>query len=91
MYFSPDVREIIHASPRIEKKKDLTERELDVIRAVLRSPDVERADLAPTMGIAPSTLHKHIHSLFAKMEVSTMVACVLKAMRMGLVDDPFQQ
>lgn len=91
MYFSPDVQEIIHTSPKIEQKRDLTKRELEVIRAVLRSPDVERVDLAPTMGIAPSTLHKHIHSLYEKMEVSNMVACVLKAMRMGLVDDPFQQ
>lgn len=86
MYFSPDVQEIILAAPKIARETRLTEQQKNVLRAVFRSPEASRAELAASMHISPSTLQKHINTIFATLEVPNMVACVFKAMRMGLIE-----
>jgi DNA-binding NarL/FixJ family response regulator len=84
-YFSPEVQKIIYAASPIENNRMLTERQLDILRAIARSPEIDRDDLAKNMNIATSTLQKHITAIFAAMETTNMVATILKAMRMGLI------
>lgn len=86
LYFSPEVQEIILSAPKIKKNGQLTERQLNVLHAVVRSPGATRQELAASLHISPNTLQKHINAMFETMEVSNMVSCVLKAIRMGLVD-----
>jgi DNA-binding NarL/FixJ family response regulator len=86
MYFSPEVQEIIMSAPRIKRRGRLTEQQLNVLRAIVRSPEATREELAASLHISKSTLQKHINATFATLEVPNMVACVLKAMRMRLVD-----
>lgn len=86
LYFSPEVRKIIYSSPRINNRNPLTEQQLNVLRAVVRSPEASREALAESLYISPSTLQKHIGAIFQTLNVPNMTACLLKAMRMGLLD-----
>ncbi|HUM67527.1 MAG TPA: response regulator transcription factor [Chloroflexota bacterium] len=86
MYFSPEVETIILSAPRIKKNGQLTEQQLNVLRSVIRSPEARREELAASMHISKSTLQKHITAIFEAMEVPNMEACIIKAMRMHLVD-----
>lgn len=86
MYFSPEVQTIILSAPRIKKNGQLTEQQLNVLRSVVRSPEARREELAASMHISKSTLQKHITAIFEAMEVPNMEACIIKAIRMHLVD-----
>lgn len=85
-YFSPEVREVIFSSPRLMGGDQLTDRQLDVLQAIIRSPEVSRDEIAESLHISKSTLQKHITALFAALDVPNMEACIIKAMRMRLVD-----
>ena len=85
LYFSPEVRTIIYSAPKINGKNLLTEQQLNVLRAIVRSPGASREALADSLYISKSTLQKHIGAIFQALNVSNMEACILKAMRMGLV------
>ncbi|MCP5094316.1 MAG: response regulator transcription factor [Chloroflexi bacterium] len=85
-YFSPEVKEVIFSAPKLTKNRQLTQRQLDVIRAIVRSPEATRAELADSLYIATSTLQKHITAIFEALNVSNMEACIIKAMRMRLVE-----
>lgn len=85
-YFSPEVREVIFSSPRLVGGEQLTGRQLDVLRAIIRTPHASRDEIAESLHISKSTLQKHITALFAALEVPNMEACIIKAMRMRLVD-----
>lgn len=86
VYFSPEVQEIIYSAPRVGQSKHLTPQQLNVLLAIIHSPDMPRAELAESLHISKSTLQKHISAIFAALEVHTMESCILKAMRMGLID-----
>lgn len=86
MYFSPEVQEIILSAPKIKKNGRLTEQQLNVLRAIIRSPEAKREELAESMHISKSTFQKHITAIFETMEVPNMEACIIKAMRMRLID-----
>jgi DNA-binding NarL/FixJ family response regulator len=85
-YFSPEVREVIFSAPRLVGGEHLTGRQLDVLRAIIRSPEASRDEIAESLHISKSTLQKHITALFAALEVPNMEACIIKAMRMRLID-----
>ncbi|MCB8975814.1 MAG: response regulator transcription factor [Ardenticatenaceae bacterium] len=86
LYFSPEVKEIIYAAPKIRQKRELTDQQLNVLRAIMRSPEATREALAESLYISKSTLQKHITAIFEAMNVPNMEACIIKAMRMRLVD-----
>jgi DNA-binding NarL/FixJ family response regulator len=86
MYFSPEVQDIIRSAPKIKKPKRLTDQQLAVLRAIVRSPRANREEIAASLHIAPSTAQKHIKQMFLVLEARNMVECVIKAIRMGLVD-----
>lgn len=85
-YFSPEVREMIFAAPRLVGGDQITGRQLDVLRAIIRSPEASREEIAQSLHISKSTLQKHITALFTTLNVPNMEACIIKAMRMRLVD-----
>lgn len=86
MYFSPEVQTIILSAPKIKKNGQLTDQQLNVLRSIIRSPEAKREELAASLHISKSTLQKHITAIFEAMEVPNMEACIIKAMRMNLVD-----
>lgn len=86
LYFSPEVRQIILAAPKIKPKQTLTEQQLNVLRAIARSPEASREALAESLYISKSTLQKHINATFQVLGVPNMESCLIKAVRMGLLD-----
>jgi DNA-binding NarL/FixJ family response regulator len=85
-YFSPEVKEVVFSAPQLKGSGNLTERQLQVIGAIVRSPEASREELARGLHISKSTLQKHITAIFESLDVPNMESCILKAMRMRLVD-----
>ena len=85
-YFSPEVHQVIYAAPKIKSTRALTEQQMNVLRAIMRSPEATREMLAESLHISKSTLQKHITAIFEALEVPNMEACIIKAIRMRLVD-----
>jgi len=85
-YFSHEVMEVILSSPPLRLRTELTTRQLEVLRLVVYTPTISREAQADELGIALSTLQKHIQAIFSILEVPNMESCMIKAMRMGLVD-----
>jgi len=85
-YFSPEVHQVIYAAPKIRQTRALTDQQMNVLRAIMRSPEATREMLAESLHISKSTLQKHITAIFEALDVPNMEACIIKAMRMRLVD-----
>lgn len=86
IYFSPDVQEVIYTAPKITREIQLTPQQLNVLRTLVCAPGISRSEQAALLNISKSTLQKHINAIFDAMSVSNMESCILKAMRMRLVD-----
>ena len=84
-YFSPEIRDIIYAAPKLGRQNKLTEQQLNVLQAIIDSPELSREAIAKKMYISKSTLQKHISAIFEALNVPNMESCILKAMRMRLV------
>jgi two-component system invasion response regulator UvrY len=87
-YFSPEVKEVIHAAPKLKPATALTERHIQVLNAIVRSPASTRAEQAHSLHISENTLQKHITQIFSILNVPNMESCILKALRMRLVHNP---
>jgi HD-GYP domain-containing protein (c-di-GMP phosphodiesterase class II) len=68
---------------RAPAPRGLTEREVDVLRLLVRG-HVDK-EIAVALGISHRTVHHHNHSIFAKLEVSTRGAAALLAIEQGLL------
>lgn len=85
-YFSPEVRTAIFTSPKIQQNIELTERQFEVVQEIFRSPELSRKQVAEKLHISNSTLQKHITAVFEALEVTNIVSCLIKLMRMGYMD-----
>jgi DNA-binding NarL/FixJ family response regulator len=85
VYFSPEARAIIYAAPPLKKKSILTERQLDVLQAIVRHPHLTPPELADEMGIALGTFNKHKDKIFAALGVNRISACIVRGLRLKLV------
>lgn len=83
-YFSKEVKEKLIKN-RIEKSVNLTDRELEVIRAVGQYPYISRKALAKKFVVSESTLKKHVNNIFKSLDVPNMESCLIKAIRMNLI------
>lgn len=75
--------EALHLEAKSPPVTGLTERELEVLRAVvvgLSSPEI-----AARLVISPRTVHAHLRSIFEKLDVSTRTAAAHEAARLHLV------
>lgn len=61
---------------------DLTERQKDVLRLILKGYNNER--IASELAIAPNTVKQHAHAIFTVLGVSTRAEAVIAATRHGL-------
>jgi len=67
-------------SPR---RLDLTEREQDVLRALVRG--LSYAQTAEDLGISEGTVRTHVRSVYRKLQVHSVAQAIHKAMGWGLV------
>ena len=61
---------------------DLTERQKQVLRLILKGYNNER--IASELSIAPNTVKQHAHAIFTALGVSTRAEAVIAAARHGL-------
>jgi DNA-binding NarL/FixJ family response regulator len=61
---------------------DITERQRDVLRLILKGYNNER--IATELAIAPNTVKQHAHAVFAALGVSTRAEAMVAAARRGL-------
>jgi DNA-binding NarL/FixJ family response regulator len=62
---------------------DLTGRQKDVLRLILKGYNNER--IASTLEIAPNTVKQHAHAIFMQLGVSSRAEAVIAAARFGLL------
>lgn len=81
-------RIISHAAMEIiktaEDKKDLTKREIDVLKQLVRG--LNNREIADILGVSPKTVDSHRMSLLRKLNVNTTAALLVSAIRLGLID-----
>jgi len=61
---------------------DLTQRQKEVLRLILKGYNNER--IAQELGISPATVKQHAHAIFTALDVSTRAEAVIAAARLGL-------
>ncbi len=84
-YVPPEVLEdaVAKATPRRRSGSiDLTGRQKDVLRLILKGYNNER--IASTLDIAPNTVKQHAHAIFMQLGVSSRAEAVIAASRLGL-------
>jgi DNA-binding NarL/FixJ family response regulator len=62
----------------------LSDRELEVLRLITRART--NAEIAAELGLAIGTVKRHVYNVFRKLEVSSRVAAISAATRLGLLD-----
>ncbi|MGB9364619.1 MAG: LuxR C-terminal-related transcriptional regulator, partial [Xanthobacteraceae bacterium] len=73
-----------HAAPvRRQMVAGLTEREIEVLRAIARGQSMK--ETARALGISPKTVDNHTQNLYAKIRVKTRGGATLFAIEHGLV------
>ena len=78
-YVPPEALEGVDAR---SQALDLTERQRDVLRLILKGYNNER--IATELAIAPNTVKQHAHAVFAALGVSTRAEAMVAAARRGL-------
>jgi DNA-binding NarL/FixJ family response regulator len=78
-YVPPEALEGVDAR---SQALDLTERQRDVLRLILKGYNNER--IATELAIAPNTVKQHAHAVFAALGVSTRAEAMIAAARRGL-------
>jgi DNA-binding NarL/FixJ family response regulator len=86
IYVPPDAIEYLSATSRPRTPRgestDLTERQRDVLRLMLKGYNNER--IATELDIASNTVKQHAHAIFIQLGVSTRAEAVVAAARLGL-------
>ena len=84
VYVPPEALEelAVKAAPRAPREMELTERQREVLRLILKGYNNER--IATELAIAPNTVKQHAHAIFTVLGVSTRAEAVIAAMRHGL-------
>ena len=83
-YVPPEaLEEAAKGAPRRRRHFDLTERQRDVLRLILKGYNNER--IASELAIAPNTVKQHAHAIFTALGVSTRAEAVVAATRHGLM------
>ena len=75
-------REAIDQDPDSEHVKDLSARELDVLRLIARG--LENAEIAAELGISPRTAKNHVSSILSKLGRPSRVQAAIYAVRRGV-------
>ena len=81
-YVPPEALEQHPLPARRARQLDLTERQKDVLRLMLKGYNNER--IASELAIAPNTVKQHAHAIFMVLGVSTRAEALVAAARHGM-------
>jgi len=76
--------EAIEAIKTVEENKKLSNRELDVLRALAKGQS--NKEIAKQLGVSPKTVDTHRTNLLRKMNVNSTAALLVSAMKIGILD-----
>ena len=76
--------EAMSAIKTIEQRAELSNRELEVLRALAEGKN--NKEIGELLGLSPKTIDNHRTKLLRKMNVTSTAALVVAAMRTGLID-----
>ena len=84
-YLDPEVAEVVlsHVAPPAESSVSLTERELEVLRAIAEG--LSNRDIAERMRVSVGTVKKHVQDVLEKLAASDRTQAAVKALRQGLL------
>ncbi|MEM9996544.1 MAG: response regulator transcription factor [Bacteroidota bacterium] len=82
--YSPGVARHISTYFAAPRPSPLTERETEVLHALARG--LSKRAIAEELCLSPHTVDSHMRHIYEKLQVSSGVRAVLKAVRMGLID-----
>ena len=68
-----------------QKRPDLSQREVDVLRLLARGTPVK--EMAPALGITVNTCRGYIKAVRQKLDAASQLEAVLKARQLGLIDE----
>jgi len=77
------LHELSHPSAHPPTTDPLTEREVEVLRLLVRGES--NKDIAELLGISESTVRKHVSSILGKLHLASRTQAALFAVREGLV------
>ncbi|MFQ5433534.1 MAG: response regulator [Anaerolineae bacterium] len=63
----------------------LTARQLEVMQTIAANPDLSYAQHATQLEISDHTLNNHLRQIFNRLEVSSLVAAIVKAVQLGII------
>ena len=84
--FSREINDLLFRhSPNGAAKFKLKKRQLEIVQALVRSPEKSSAELANELHIAESTLKGHFRNIFALMGVPNRSTLVIRSLQAGIV------
>lgn len=84
--FSKEINDLLFGSPPNGSEQfNLKKRQLEIVQALVRSPEKSNAELATDLHIAESTLKGHFKNIFALMDVPNRSTLVVRSLQAGIV------
>ena len=87
MYFSNEIsQQLMSRKPtRAQASLKLSERQLEVLLAIVANANLSYADHAKNMGIAEDTFRNHVRAIFDKLGASNIAFAIIRAIQLGIV------
>jgi DNA-binding NarL/FixJ family response regulator len=84
-FFSQDIIAFLYDIQRNNGGKKLTDRQMEIIRELVRNPEKPIVELAADFHIAPSTMKGHFTNLFTLLDAPNRPALMFRVLQLGLV------
>ncbi|MCC6189061.1 MAG: response regulator transcription factor [Anaerolineales bacterium] len=85
VYFSSELSEQVFSKKPPRPAVDLSERQMEVLHAMVQNPGEGYAGLAEKVGVAENTIRSHVRVIYEKLEVNSEPAAIVKAIQLGLI------
>lgn len=73
------------------KEINLTARQIEVLTLCVNYPDLSPQGLAEKLGVIPSTLRNILSTIYLRLGVTSRVAAIAEARKLGLISQPSNQ
>jgi DNA-binding NarL/FixJ family response regulator len=85
-YFSKAIgRRIANGWKKATQGAILTPRQLEIIQALADNPGLSYAQHAEKLGISEHTFNNHLRKIYEKLEATTVLEALVRAVRLGIV------
>lgn len=87
LYFSGDVAQLLTSQPSLKRDpaRELTDRQVEVLCAIVANANLSYAEHAQRMGISEDTFRNHIRAIFEKLDASNLTSAILRAIQQGAI------